>query len=169
MTDIEKTPKVMLRKMTADEYLRFKGCSISDYAEDLIKGKGLNREQALAAAGKEYEEMLPFGLETEGHFLMSILDAENKEEVGSIWFFYDEKHGLKQVFLGDFLIYETERRKGYGAAALAEMERMAKTDGCTESVLYVWNHNPAGYSLYQKCGYVTITHEDGGSVMKKSL
>ncbi|MBQ7715184.1 MAG: hypothetical protein IJT70_04860 [Clostridia bacterium] len=54
-------------------------------------------------------------------------------------------------------------------SAIAEMERIAKADGCCESVLYVWDQNPEGYNLYQKCGYVAIEHEEGGTYMKKDL
>ena len=160
---------VILRRMTEPEYLRFKAYSIHDYAKDLMDGQGLGLEQALEEARKEHEAILPDGRETKDQSLMTVTDAQSSEAVGGIWFFYEARDGVRRVWLCDFVIDEAKRRKGYATAALAEMERMAKADGCTESVLFVWDHNPAGYGLYQKCGYAAIRRGDGGSVMKKSL
>lgn len=56
----------------------------------------------------------------------------------------------------------------HNKAALAEMERMAKVDGCAESALY-YRITIRRDTAYQKCGYVTAAHEGGGSVMKKNL
>ena len=101
---------------------------------------------------------------------MMLQDAKTGKEVGWIWFFYEENEkGIKQVFLSDFLIYEDERRKGYAAAALHEMEQKAKADGRTEVILYVWEHNVPGFNLYQKCGYTAVQQSESGTAMKKML
>ncbi|MBO4832162.1 MAG: GNAT family N-acetyltransferase [Oscillospiraceae bacterium] len=160
---------VRLRKMTGEEFQRFKEYSIADYAKDLIRGKGLDREQALSESEKDFEGSLPEGTETEGQFLMTIEDGQRRTGVGWIWFFYETEDGIRQVWLNDFLIHEDERRKGYATAAISEMERIAKNDGCARSALLVWDHNPAGYDLYRKCGYGTAKQMQGGSVMKKDL
>ncbi|MBQ9827285.1 MAG: GNAT family N-acetyltransferase [Lachnospiraceae bacterium] len=160
---------ITLRKMTGEEFLRFKEYSIAGYAEDLINGQGLSREEALAEAEREFDGTLTEGPETEGQYVMTILDARSGEDVGNIWFLIEEEEGVRQAWLCDFLIYEEQRRKGYGKAALDEMERVAKAAGCAKSALYVWDHNPAGCSLYRKCGYAVFIHENGGAVMKKEL
>ena len=49
------------------------------------------------------------------------------------------------------------------------LAKMAKADGCKASVLFVWDHNPAGLSLYKECGYVPGAREEGGAYMKKKL
>lgn len=160
---------VILRKMNGEEFLRFKEYSIEDYARGLVKGRSLLRQQALEASAVELQETLPDGAETEGQYLMTILDGEKGEKVGSSWFFYEEEDGARRAWLCDFLIDEAQRGKGYGEAALAEMEGMAKAAGCAEIALRVWDHNTAAFQLYQKYGYETVTHEDGGSVMRKEL
>lgn len=160
---------IQLRNMTQDEYRRFKAYSIADYANDLMKSHGFHREQALKQSTEEFENMLPKGHETDGQFLLTIEDTQRRKAVGLIWFFYEMDHGTRQVWISDFLIHDGERRKGYATAALSEMERMAKTAGCTESALYVWDHNQAGCNLYQKCGYGIAAKKAGGSVMKKVL
>ena len=160
---------ITLRKMTGEEFQRFKAYSIADYAKDLMTGEDFDEEDASANAKEIFEDTLPDGLDTEGQYLMTIEDPESGGDVGQIWFFYEGADEGRQVWLNDFAIREEERRKGYASAALAEMERMAKAAGCIQSALFVWDHNPEGYELYRKCGYEAVEHEDGGSVMKKAL
>ena len=166
----KKPQRIHLQKMTEDEFDSFKEYSISDYAKDLIREKGIVREQAYTEAEKEFLSMLPAGTNTKGNSLMMIDDTVRKEKVGWIWFLYeDNKLNEKQVFIADFLIYECERQKGYATAALNEMEVMAKVEGCSESVLYVWEHNIPAYRLYQKCGYTIAEQTENGTYMKKRL
>lgn len=162
---------IQLRKMTEEEYQRFKAFSIADYAEDLIRGQDLSREQALRDSEDNFNALLPDGLETEGSFLMKIEDPQRGKDVGWIWFFYtpDEDEDMSLVFLSDFLVYEEERRKGYATAALHEMNRIAKAAGCSRSMLYVWEHNPGGKSLYEACGYLPADSTEGGTYMIKEL
>ena len=161
---------VTLRKMTEKEFRAFKKYSVADYAEDLIKGQSMSREQALMDAEKEFDRRLPDGLGTADNFLMNIENANGKN-VGWIWFQYD-MYGdtdTKQVFLADLLIFESERRQGYASAALNEMNTFAMADGCSSSALFVWEHNPGGMSLYEKCGYKPKDRRDGGTFMMKKL
>ena len=166
----KRAQRVHLRKMTEEEFQAFKEYSISDYAEDLIRGEGVTREQAYTDAKKEFLSMLPDGANTDGNYLMMIDDPVRKEKVGWIWFLFEEKKlNEKQVFIADFLIYECERGKGYAKGTLNEMEAMAKEEGCSESVLYVWENNIPAYTLYQKFGYAIAKQTESGTYMKKRL
>ena len=156
-------------KMTPTEFLRFRERSVSDYAEDLMHGRGLNRDEALQEAEAEFGALLPEGPDTANQFLMTIADAESGAAVGLIWYGYEKAGGERRVFLTDFLIREERRRKGYATAALAEMERRAKADGCVSAALYVWEHNGPGAALYAKCGYSPAERGDGGVLMVKRL
>ncbi len=160
---------IALREMTGEEFQRFKAQSIARYAKDLMTGEDFDEEDALANAKEVFEDTLPDGLDTEDQYLMTIEDAESGKDVGQIWFFCEEAEEGRQVWLTDFAIREEEGLKGYAAAALTEMERIAKAAGCVRSALFVWDHNPEGCELYRKCGYEAVEHEDGGSVMKKAL
>jgi len=113
--------------MTEKEFRAFKKYSVADYAEDLIKGQSMSREQALMDAEKEFDRGLPDGLGTADNFLMNIENANGKN-VGWIWFQYDINgdSNTKQVFLADLLIFESERRQGYASAALNEMNTCAR-------------------------------------------
>jgi GNAT superfamily N-acetyltransferase len=155
--------------MTPAEFSAFRDRSAADYAADLQKSQSIPPDEALCQARQEFDGTLPHGADTPGHFLMTIRDASDGQAVGLIWYLYEQTDGVKQVFLSDFLIYEEHRRKGYATAALAEMERLARADGCTESVLYVWQHNPAGIGLYEKCGYVPFRQMEDGMYLKKKM
>ena len=160
---------VTLTKMTPAEYAAFCERSAADYAADLLKTQPLSPEDALSKARQELADMLPLGADTPGHFLMTIRDASDGQPVGLIWYLYEQTDGVNQVFLSDFLIDEAHRRKGYATAALEEMARLAKADGCTESIVYVWEHNLPGIRLYEKCGYVAFRQADDGMYLKKNI
>ncbi len=160
---------IEFQKMTEAEYSQFREFSIAEYAKDLMNGEDLDHESALKNAEREFSEMLPDGPGTENQFVMMIKDAQSGKEVGWIWYSYEMDEDEKQVFLCDFLIYENDRRKGYASAALAEMERRAKADGCETAALFVWDHNEPGVALYRKCGYTPEEQDDGGVSMEKQL
>ena len=159
-----------LRKMTEDEFRAFKKFSVADYAVDLMKGRDMNPEQALMEAEKEFSADLPDGLDTECSFMMNIEDG-NENKVGWIYFKYYTREDDDQyyVFLEDLLIFESERRRGFASAAIREMNTLARQDGCSSSVLFVWDHNPEGMSLYEKCGYKPYNREEGGTYMVREL
>ncbi len=51
----------------------------------------------------------------------------------------------------------------------SEMAHHAAEAGCSQSVIYVWNHNPAGVNLYAKCGYATFRELDHEMYMRKEI
>lgn len=166
---MERCIEVQFREMSGEEFKIFFENSINDYANDLIKSSDLTMEEASAEAKREFTEMLPNGLGTKDNALRNIVDAAEEKTVGVIWYLFEMTDDIKQVFLSDFIINEEERRKGYASAALTEMERDARRNGCAESIIYVWKHNLPGISLYTKCGYVTFRELDDGMYMKKRI
>lgn len=164
---MEGNMEVQLREMSKDEFKIFFENSIFDYANDLVKSSNITMDEARIQAQGEFAEMLPNGLETKDNVLRIIVDAAEQKAVGIIWYLFEMTDDVKQVFLSDFIIKEEERRKGYASAALIEMEQHAQRKGCTESIIYVWKHNPSGINLYTKCGYVAFRELDDGMYMKK--
>ena len=161
---------ITLRKMTEKEFHDYKEFTIAGYARDLMKGKNISYERARIDAKNEFEFGLPNGLDTKNSFLMNIV-AENGKKVGWLWFQYDtnEEGNSKQVFLADLYVFESERRNGYASEAINEMNSIAKNDCCSSSALFVWNHNPEGLELYEKCGYKPYQQGVGGLFMLKEL
>ena len=165
----EERNMITLIRMTEEEFCVFRESSIADYADDLTTGQNVSRLQAVKEAEEAFDGGLPNGLETENSFIMNIEDSNGKN-VGWIWFEYDTKdNGTQQVFLCDLLIFESERRKGFASASIDAMNALAKKDGCSSSVLFVWDHNPGGIALYEKNGYMLSERGGGGSFMLKEL
>ncbi|RKI39415.1 GNAT family N-acetyltransferase [bacterium D16-51] len=161
--------KVRLRKMSLQEFEAFREYSTNDYAKDLMKAQNTTQENALKQAVTEFSDILPEGIKTKDHSLMMIEEEDSRKSVGIIWYLYEITEGTKQVFLNDLLIYEEERRKGYAMAALSEMAHNAAKDGCRQSIIYVWKHNPPGVNLYTKCGYVTFRELKDGMYMGREI
>lgn len=161
--------EVQLREMSMEEFKIFSENSIFDYANDLVKSSGITMDEALIQAQREFEEMLPNGLETKDNILRVIVDVCEQKAVGIIWYLLEWTDNVKQVFVNDFVINDEERRRGYASAALTEMEQDAWRNECVESIIYVWKHNLPGFNLYTKCGHVTFRELDDGMYMKKGL
>ena len=160
---------VILRRMTDAEFETFCAYGVQDRKRELMQQNQLPHETAVAEAQKELAEMLPDGIHTECHFLMTIKDAQSNMPVGFLWTIHEETDGKKQSFLCDFVIHAEYRRKGYAAAALKAMEQTAKGTGCEESVLFVADTNAAANALYEKCGYRFLRQMDDGKYMIKQL
>lgn len=158
---------VQIRKMTEAEFEIFYQWSIENHALELTEELQMTRDQAIREAITEINEMLPHGFHTECSNLMTIV-AEN-ENAGFIWTVYEETEGKQQVFVCDFAIWESRRRKGYGAAALSLAEKDAAEAGCHRSVLFVRDDNDAARSLYKKCGYQFLQQKGYGYFMAKQL
>ena len=157
---------VTLRRMTSPEFDVFAKYSTRDYANDLTLNQEMEAAAAIMQARTEFSDMLPAGADTPENALMVI--EEDCQPVGAIWYLYEFADGARYVFLSDLVIRPDERRKGYAAAALAEMEKDAIAHGCPECRLYVWNGNRAGLNLYTKCGYSIFRQADDGVYMKKT-
>ncbi len=65
----------------------------------------------------------------------------------SVW-----AHG-RVLFLDDFFITEAFRGRGYGAAALAELERQIRHEGLLRVQLLAENTNPGAVRFYSREGY----------------
>lgn len=161
--------KIKLRKMTLQEYNVFYDYSSNQHANELMRELNISFDKALHETETELKEMLPDGLDTKNNSLMVIEDTLDSKIVGFMWYLYELTNDIQQVFLCDFVIQKQERQKGYATAALYEMEKIAKSCGCEESVLFVANENVPAQKLYTKCGYIFLKNNGNGMFMKKKL
>lgn len=160
---------VRIRKMTDEEFESFRRWSVENQTAGLMEENHLSREEAVKAAKAEVAQMLPDGLRTPHHHLMTIEEAPSGERIGYVWTIHEMTDGRKQCFLCDFVIRESKRRRGYASAALRLAERKAAEAGCQESVLFVADSNTAARMLYQKCGYQFLRRQDYGKYLIKQL
>lgn len=155
--------------MTDSEFEYFYAWSLDHQTTELMEEMHISRETATRQAAQELSRMLPHGIHTKHNYFMTILAGEHRTNVGFIWTIHEQCKGRKQSFLCDFAIWEPERRKGYGLAALRLAEKMAIEADCQESVLFVTERNEAANALYQKCGYQFLRQEKYGRYMIKQL
>jgi predicted acetyltransferase len=161
--------KTIHRKMTIAEYDIFYEWSIKNHIRELIKENNISEEDALSQTKQELREMLPSGLFTDSNFLMTIKDSSSEKNVGFIWYLFEVVNEVQQCFLCDFMINESERRKGYATESILLMEKNAIQSGCKESVLFVGNENDVAHKLYTNCGYFFLRNLDDGKYLKKVI
>ena len=146
--------RVQFVPMTEQNYERYVESAVPSYARDQIEAGNWNGETALDQAQAVFDRLLPEGLNSEGQSLNLIIDESSREAVGHIWY-AEASHGDRRfVALYDFLIYSTSRRRGYGSAALAELDAVTARLGLHDVLLHVFGHNAAARALYKKMGYV---------------
>jgi ribosomal protein S18 acetylase RimI-like enzyme len=140
--------------MTEQNFDRYIESAVPSYARDKIEAGNWSSESALERAKAVFARLLPKGLNTEGQSLNTIVDTSSDEAVGHIWYAAANHEDRQFVALYDFLIYPTFRKRGYGQAALAELDGEAKRLGLPSVMLHVFGHNKQARALYRKLGYV---------------
>lgn len=126
---------------------------IRNYASEKARAGNWKEEESLDLSRKEFRKLLPDGLNTEGHYIMSLRETGSQQIVGMIWFGIQESNEPPGAFIWDFSIYEQYRGKGYGKQALEALHRKLKEMGTYNVSLHVFGHNKVARSLYEKMGY----------------
>jgi ribosomal protein S18 acetylase RimI-like enzyme len=149
---------VRLRPLRDDEYPEFVETSRREYAEDLRRNGGMDRDPAEAKAAKDFETLLPEGLATAAHWICAI-EEQTGERVGRLWFARRDEHGQSVAFLYDITIEEPQRGRGLGRAAMLAFEATAAEQGLEVLELNVFGGNARARGLYRSLGYTeTAVH-----------
>ena len=145
---------IRLLPMRPGEYSKCIEPAVRDYAQSKILAGDVEPDRALEFATREYAAYLPEGVDTPGHYLRTIQDADTRVKVGFIWLGILEKGGTRFPMLMQVWIDEPYRRQGYATQALLALEEQVGGLGFDEIVLHVYGHNHAARTLYKKLGYV---------------
>lgn len=156
---------VTFREMTDEEFNKFEQWDIEDYSKALIKSGLSSKKDAMEAAKKSFNDLLPQGKYTKDSYVYIILNNDY-ESVGFIWY---EKLNEDIAFICDFLILEQFRRKGYGKQALLLVEKDAKEKGLNKMLLNVFKYNTAAFSLYKTINYKIRKETDQCITMIKDI
>jgi ribosomal protein S18 acetylase RimI-like enzyme len=141
---------VAFRPMTQAEYEHLRSWLDEDYAHDVAKAMAMSPEEAREAAQKQFAELLPTGLSSEGHHFWKIM-APDGAAVGDLWVQLGPAKG--RAFLYFIGIDEEFRGKGYGRAAMQALEAEVRPLGATRIDLSVFGDNATAIHLYQSLGY----------------
>jgi ribosomal protein S18 acetylase RimI-like enzyme len=151
---------VKLIKMLQSEFEPYLERGVHEYAADHVRNGNWTAEEALEKSRKQFQDLLPEGVNSQDQFLYSIVDEETNNKMGLLWV---QVRG-QNAFIYDFLLDEEFRGKGFGKQALAAMDEELKSMNVQSVGLHVFGDNTNAQELYKKMGFqVTGMH------MKKKL
>ncbi|MCU9812585.1 GNAT family N-acetyltransferase [Paraclostridium bifermentans] len=155
---------VVLDKMSINDYNSYISNAVENYTQELLKSsRFLSLEESRDFAIWEYNDIFKEGFNTINTYLYNILVSD--EKVGIVWVLKENDEG----FIGDFLIYEKYRNRGYGYEALRKLERTIEYFGVQKLKLGVFKHNPNALKLYKKVGYSIFREREFDYTMIKEL
>ena len=158
--------------MNSNEYEIYVKSCLNRYIQDL----NYDSENFIKLTGKQpkefaigqFKEFLPQGQLTPNHMFLKVIDIETKEKVGYVWFIYRDDQNMS--FIGDIIIDELHRGKGYGSDALKMLEKIARNEHKTDSIaLNVFKHNSRAKIFYERNGYEVISQSPINYDMIKKL
>ena len=157
-----------LKPMNQDQYNNYITYSKNNYAQEIIKSRGIGIAEATQITNKEFDALLSDGLKSKNQYLYTI-ENDNNENIGIIWFSSDSNHGDNELFLCDIEINKEFRGKGYGRESMDLLESKVKEFNMHTISLHVFLHNKIACSLYNKIGYKEVKRGKAGVIMKKTL
>jgi RimJ/RimL family protein N-acetyltransferase len=137
--------------MNQAEYDAFLEQAVPEYAADNVRAGYWDEAEALERSRKEFETLLPKGLQSEHHYLYTLYDEENA--VGLIWMRANIDRPAKSGFIFDLRINERFRGKGYGKQAMVLIEEKARELDLKSIGLHVFAYNKVAKNLYENIGY----------------
>ena len=154
---------VKLEPIQQKDFEIFLERGIREYAEDHVRNGNWTAEEALERSKKEFEQLLPDGVNSKDQFLFSITDETNGNKIGVLWVQIKNQ----KAFIYDFIIDESFRGKGYGKQALAALDEKLISMNVDSVGLHVFGHNIVAQELYKKSGY-EITNINMQKVFRKT-
>ena len=141
-----------LEPMTPARYEVWLEATIHEYAAEKVASGNYAQKGSLERSKAEFKALLPNGLQTEGHEILSMLNDAGRA-VGYVWFTQEDRPVGRVVFVYDIAVDPEHRRKGHAQAALEEVERYARAHDCIGVMLHVFGSNTGARQLYLRAGY----------------
>jgi len=138
---------ITLETMQQEDFDRVIENEINQYAADHVRNGNWPEDGSLERSRREFESLLPQGVQTSNQYLWSLMDKAKK--IGFLWVQVKDS----KAFIYDFLIDEEFRGKGYGKQALAAMDEMLKSMDVKSVGLHVFGDNITAQELYKKMGF----------------
>lgn len=151
---------VTLQPMKQEDFPQYLEHAVENYAKDKIASGNWSEEEGLELSKKEFNKLLPGGVNSKGNFLYSIF--HDQQRVGMIWLAHPYKENEGYIY--DFSILDNYQGQGYGKGAMKELEKIAKELGMIKIELHVFGQNQVARNLYEKMGY-----EITNVIMAKSI
>lgn len=143
-------PDLTLRPMTTEFYEPWMATLQAGYAQDHVDAGNWSAEEAAARAEADTLQLLPAGVHTTGHLLLT---AHNDADdvVGALWIGLDRPNNGGWIY--EIEVVEAHRGSGYGRTLLNAAEQAAKAAGAASLGLNVFGPNAVARGLYESSGY----------------
>jgi ribosomal protein S18 acetylase RimI-like enzyme len=135
------------------DYLAWLTQAIPAFALSNVEDGRWTLAESIAKSQQAHADLLPQGRLTPGHFFVHLQDADGGERVGTLWWHEADKGAVREAYVYTIDIEEHARRRGYGRAAFAELERVARAHGVRQLGLHVFGHNHGARRLYDSLGF----------------
>ena len=144
---------VALRPLTDEEFAGYRERAVPEYADELVRARGLDRSTALRHA----EESFPASLVAvaEGRQAM-VRAAHEGVDVGWLWL-GPPPMGGPGLYVYDIEVDEEHRGEGLGRAIMLAAEEVARESGHDRLGLNVFGWNHRAESLYRSLGYEVMS------------
>ena len=101
---------------------------------------------------KTYEEIKEYSLEKMDKGLKVLGYFKDDKLIGFLSYYIWER-ATKYLWIDEFEITESERRKGYGTALMNEVREIVKREKLSRIELNCWAFNEDAIKFYEKLGY----------------
>ncbi len=132
---------ITLTKATEAEFDRYRAFAESDEGPD-------------RTTRQEIDHMLPAGLNTKNHHLLSLRSVVG--QVGFLCMTVIDRKSEVEAFVLDLVVFPEFHRRGYAGEAIRELEEYVAELGLNRISLTVFQHNESARGLYEKSGYAPV-------------
>lgn len=137
--------------MTPEQYTVFRASSEDSYGRNIDYSGAMPEAEARDKAAADFERLLPDGLDSEGHLLLTAYDGDL--EVGMLWLHVEQKSDGPHAFGYEFSVREDLRRHGYGRAIIVAAEQLCRERGVVSVGLSAFGFNLGAQALYEQMGF----------------
>ena len=138
--------------MSTAEYSSWIVEAIPKYAAGKVKSGQWSQEASVDLSTREYNELLPQGLETLDNHFFTIFD-HRAQAVGMLWFAVKTKFDARVAYVLDVSVRPERRRQGYAYRAFIDLEKEVRKLGLAGIALHVFGYNTSAQALYAKLGF----------------
>lgn len=146
---------IRFEPMTESEYVVYCQSAHKNYALEVQKASNRSEEEALKISEESFQKLLPNGIHTEGHWLVSIIEEATQEKVGVLWYGHSNHGPQPSWYIYDIVLNESQRGRGLGKHTLQAFRDLAAHKNIRSIGLHVFEHNPRAIHLYEKMGFKT--------------
>lgn len=146
-------PTTVLQPMGAAHFADFARQSCAAFAQDNVQAGRWPEAGALQRAQRDFDQLLPQGLQTPQHLFFEIEDGSQGLKVGSLWLALNDAGGHRVGYVYNIRVQPEFRGRGHARAALQLAEAIAVARGAHAIALHVFIFNTSAQALYRSLGY----------------